>query len=90
MKRVAGDTKKVILILWWWNPNAKVIDPNDADTLGDTFDKAIEAGADGVGGWNFSGSYDGEVRRLSLCTMTQQVRDLWAKICEKNESVTPS
>ena len=95
MKKVTGDTKKVILIQWWWNPNDKNNGANDADTLGNTFDKAIDAGADGVGGWNFSGSYENDegeqvIQRLSLCSMPQNIRDLWAKICEKNESISPS
>lgn len=55
---VAGDDKKAILIFWWWNP--KEDPPVDSavsyTTYGLSWDKAVRAGVNGLGGWNFSGS----------------------------------
>ena len=87
MNRSTGGTKKVILCLWWWSPNIEEPDPNNAENFNDTFDKAIRAGADGVAGWNFSGSYNGEARRLSTYT-EEDVPKLWTAIGQKNKSIS--
>ena len=42
------------------------------------------SGADGVAGWNFSGSCNGKVRRLSTCA-EEDVPELWTAIGKENK-----
>lgn len=77
MKRLAGDTKKTLVILWWWAPDHPISTAINKCIFAASFDTADDADVNGIGGFNFSGS-EGKLN---------QDTDLWDKITEKNDSV---
>lgn len=76
MKLHVGDNKTLI-ILWWWDSNQPISTAISETIFAESFDEANNAGVDGIGGWNFSGSEG----RLN------QDEDLWDEITDKNDSV---
>ena len=84
MKVHAGTKKKVIPCLWWWWLTQQNPDPNDADNYRESFN-AIINDVDGIAGWNFSGYYQEEYRRLDTYT-GQGVPELWTEIGDLNDA----
>ena len=75
--KLHASGKKTLLILWWWDPKSPISTAISETLFAASFDAANDAGVDGIGGFNFSGS-EGKLNADS---------DLWDEITEKNDSV---
>ena len=87
----AVNGRKTIALLYWWFVTLEDPQPNTAANFAESFD-LIKDDVDGIGGWNFSGSYvdeEGrrEERRLDTYTADPVVPKLWTEIGTKNDSV---